>query len=158
MQIQIYGQAVAKFSDVPTGTFFRALRAEPLFGLSVSDGKRKSALIFSRSPGQSGNPWLADDGLPNDAIVIFPEATLRASTGSVAPVSGSFPFGAVINSRQKYYIKASAGTGYTATFNLSSGMYEQLSDKVAAVIYPIWQIGFVANNLFEPIFSFPTAG
>jgi hypothetical protein len=157
MQIQIHGQAATKFSDIPTGTFFRALRAEPLFGLSVSDGKRKSALIFSRSPGQSGMPWLADNGLPNDTIVIFPEATLRANPASAAPVAGSLPFGAVISSGDKHYIKASAGIGYTATFNLSSGLYEELSNKTTSVIYPVWQVGHVASNVFEPIFNFPVA-
>jgi hypothetical protein len=157
MQILIHGQAASKFSDIPTGTFFRALRAEPLFGLSVSNGQRKSALIFSHSASQSGMPWLADNGLPNDTIVIFPEATLRANPASVAPVAGSFPFGAVISSGQEYYIKASAGLGHTAIFNLSSGMYEELSDNATSVIYPVWQIGHVASNVFEPIFHFPAA-
>jgi hypothetical protein len=154
MDVQIRGCA-ARFADLQPGSFFCALRAEPLFGLCVSDGATKGALVFSVAPNQNGIPWLADRGLPSDVLVKFPAAVLKAQLSSVAAASGSPPYGAIISNGEDYLIRASSGLGYTATFNVSTGMLAEPSNHSASIVFQQWQIGHYEHHEFEPLFTFP---
>jgi hypothetical protein len=153
MDVQINGRT-ARFADLRPGAFFCALRAESLFGICVTDGTIKGALLFSEAPRQSGIPWLVDRGLPNDAIVMFPSAVMKADLSSVSATGGSPPFGAVISSGEDYLIRASAGLGDAVTFNLSTGMIVEISTQATSIVFPNWQIGHCENHKFEPLFSF----
>ncbi len=155
MDVQIKSRA-ARFADVRPGTFFCALRAKPLFGICVSDGEKKGALMFSDAPNQHGIPWLADRGFPSDAIVMFPSAVMKADLSSVAAMSGTPPYGVIISSGEDCFVRASAGfANPSVTFNVSTGMMANLPAQTASIIFPRWKIGHYENHEFEPLFTFP---
>jgi hypothetical protein len=157
MDVQIRGRA-SRFADLLPGTFFCALRTERMFGLCITDGARTGALVFSPAPAhQSGVPWLASGGLPNDDLVAFPTAVMRADPLSVSAVAGPIPFGAIANSGEKFYMRASNGVGNFITCDLVSGSLEGLPGPAVLNLYSRWQVGHVEGNHFEIVFEFSAA-
>src|SRR5438552_3997387 len=117
MDIQIRNRA-ARFSDLNPGSLFCALRAERIFGLCIADPGGTGAFLFSQAPAQQRVPWLASGGLPNDDLVSFPGAVIRADPLSVSPVTGPIPFGAVINFEDKFYMRGARSLGSFVTCDL----------------------------------------
>jgi hypothetical protein len=72
-----YAERARRFADLPSGTFFYALRSEKIFCLSVSDANGSGAFVFAKTQEHRGVPWLAAGGLPNDDLVAYPEAVIR---------------------------------------------------------------------------------
>jgi hypothetical protein len=158
MEVEIRGRAI-RFADLTAGTFFCALRKERIFGLCIAEGTRAGAILFSTAPPQhqSGVPWVAPGGLPNDDLVAFPTAVMRADPRSVLAVAGPIPFGAIVNSGEKYYMRASNGVGNFVTCDLVSGSLEGIPGATALNLYSRWQVGHVEGDQFEIIFEFSAA-
>jgi hypothetical protein len=154
MEMGIRNRAAA-FDDLLPGTFFSALRTEPIFGLVVTDGARLGAFLFSETGPGKQSPWLAPGGLPNDDLVSFPGAILRASLIFPSQVKGAPPFGAIINFKNNFYMRASDGIGGHSTCNVATGSLEGIPRGVLN-LYPEWQVGYMDDHGFEPIFTFPS--
>jgi hypothetical protein len=157
MDVQVRGRA-ARFADLLPGTFFCALRIERIYGICITDGHQTGALLFSPAPThQSGTPWLASGGLPNDDLVSFPGAVLKPDPVSVSGVSGPIPFGAIINAGDKFYMRASNGVGNFITCNLVTGSVEGIPQGSVTNLYSKWQAGYLDEHGFESIFGYPLA-
>jgi hypothetical protein len=155
MEIGIRNRAAA-FDDLLPGAFFRALRGtERIFGFVVTDGPRLGAFLFSETGPGRQSPWLAPGGLPNDDLVSFPGAVIRVDPTSSSQVSGAPPFGAIINFKDKFYMRASDGVGNYSTCDVATGSLESIPRGVLN-LYPEWQVGYTDADRFEPIFKFPS--
>jgi hypothetical protein len=154
MEVEIRGRAT-RFADLTPGTFFCALRTAKIFGLCITDGARTGALLFSPAPGhQSGVPWLASGGLPNDDLAAFPTAVIRADPLSILAVAGPIPFGAIVNAGEKFYMRASNGVGNFITCDLVSGSLEGIPAATTLNLYSRWQVGHVEGDQFGIVFDF----
>jgi hypothetical protein len=155
MDVRIRGRA-ARFEDLSPGTFFCALRTESkIFGLSMVDAGGPGALLFTSNENQGGVPWAAPRGVRDD-LVSFPDAIIRADLNSAVGVSGSPPFGALINLKDKFYMRAASGFDSFVTCNVATGVLEEIPAG-ALDVYPAWQAGYVDGDRFETIFQFPLA-
>jgi hypothetical protein len=152
MDVRIRGRA-ARFEDLSPGTFFCALRTRKIFGLSMVDAAGPGAFLFSSSQNQGGLPWAAPRGVRDD-LVSFPGAIIRAEPNSAVGVSGSPPFGALINLEDKFYMRAANGFDGFVTCNVATGLLEEIPAGVLNM-YPSWQAGYLDGERFEPIFEFP---
>ncbi|WGR93508.1 hypothetical protein MTX26_27740 [Bradyrhizobium sp. ISRA443] len=140
------------FDDLPLGGFFMARRSEPVFGMCVTDGHTKSAIVFSSE--KHGRPVsLAVGGLPNDLIVSFPRAVMRGDLSSIAD-NQSVP-GAIISAAGEFYMRAYLNLGDYYTFNVRSGALERPPAHARALVFAGWRVGFLTDGKFDPIFTFP---
>jgi hypothetical protein len=158
MEVEIPGRAT-RFADLTAGTFFCALRREQIFGLCIAEGTRPGAILFSAAPPQhqSGVPWVAPGGLPNDDLVAFPTAVIRADPRSVSAGTGPIPFGAIINAGEKFYMRASNGVGNFITCDLVSGSLEGIPGSTVVNLYSKWQVGHIEGDQFKIVFEFSAA-
>jgi hypothetical protein len=145
----------ARFAEIKPGTFFCALRSEKLFAIAVSAGTDKGALVFSNNPHQPGTPWLAPKGLTGDHLAAFPNAILKAEWLFADKPDGEIPFGALLCSDGKFFMRAAEPGGFVVTFNLETGCIEDVPSGKALLVYSCWQIGHQASDRFEPLFTFP---
>lgn len=153
MRLEVPGVGMA-FDEVPVGGFFRFERTKPEFGICVTDGVKRAAIILSTPERPNGNmPWLAIGGLPNDAVVSFADAILRASHTDVSDDTSTY--GHLISAGDSFYMRASESMGGLRTFNLSTGQMEHLPRSKMAIAYSKWAVGIMVDERFKPIFSFP---
>jgi hypothetical protein len=152
MKLDVPGIAMA-FEDLPIGSFFMFERAHREFGICVSDGQRLGAIILS-TPERSGGsiPWLAIGGLPQDSVVSFGAATLRANVADITTDTNQY--GNLISAGSAFYMPAAEGFGNFRTFNVSTGLLEQMPRGTAAIAYARWSVGLMVDATFEAIFSF----
>jgi hypothetical protein len=109
----------ARFAEVKAGAFFCALRSEKkLFAIAVSAGTDKGALVFSDEASYPGVPWLAPKGLTGDHLAVFPNALLKAEWQFADKPGGEIPFGALLCSDGKFFMRAAERGGFVVTFNL----------------------------------------
>ncbi|MBR0797294.1 hypothetical protein JQ615_18050 [Bradyrhizobium jicamae] len=140
MQIDIPATP-SRFDAVPIGGFF-ARKTD--FGLCVSvDGKSKAAIIFSMNGAR-----LQLGGLPYE-VLYYPEATAQADLKSaVSRTENELPYGALVKSANgSYYIQVSDGgpTGHYRTFNVVTGLQEDLPSDAPAVSYGRWSVGLTRS-------------
>ncbi len=145
------------FDDVPLGGFFMFKRTVPEFGLCVSVGQMKSAIIFSRSEKLGVPLWLAAGGLPNDALVRLPRATLRAELSSIVEDDRQALSGAVVSAGGKFYLRARQSISSYFTFNLQTGAMEDPPYAAKSIAFSRWQVGLPSERGFDLIFSFPVS-
>jgi hypothetical protein len=145
-----------KFSDVPSGTFFKVLRRVSFFAFAVTDvDNRAAALAFAVSPNRADLPRLVEQGFQQDTIAAFPMARIKLDWLSASRFDGDAPLGAIITTTKGYYIRAATGNGYSMTFDLASGAVVTLSDSEAPMIaYNKWQVGHGEGEKFDSIFEF----
>ncbi|HEY8335303.1 MAG TPA: hypothetical protein VIQ05_16035 [Tardiphaga sp.] len=145
------------FDDIPAGTFFKVMRSEPFFGLSVIDSQgKKAAILFVKVPQQTSVPWLAERGLPHDVLATFPDAVIHAEASAISEPTNGIPYGAILSTSKGFYIRAGAGIGYSMIFNLDTGQPETISDSdKPMLVYERWSIGHRVGNEIEPIFDYP---
>ncbi|PPQ20532.1 hypothetical protein CV770_03920 [Bradyrhizobium sp. AC87j1] len=152
MKLEIPGVAMS-FDEVPVGAFFRFERTKPEFGICVTDGTKRAAIILSTTERPNGHlPWLALGGLPSDAVVSFPGAVLRASHTDISDDTGIY--GYLISTGGSFYIRVGVSGGYH-TFSVETGQSAQLPKAKMAIAYSKWAVGIMVDERFEPIFSFP---
>jgi len=153
MKLEIPGVALA-FDDLPVGAFFRFERTKPEFGICVTDGAKRAAIILSTPERPNGHmPWLALGGLPNDAVVSFPNAVLRTSHVDICDDTGTY--GLLISAGDGLYMRVGESIGGYRTFNIETGQHDQLPKDKMAIAYSKWTVGIMVDQRFEPIFSFP---
>jgi hypothetical protein len=145
----------SSFDDLPVGGFFMVKRRTPEFGLCVSDGQTKSAIIFSYSEKHHAPLWLAAGGFPNDILISFPQATMRTELSSVSDDDNQSASGAVVSAGGEFYMRARKSLGNYYTFNLRTGTMESPSDDAKALAFSKWQVGLLVDHHFDPIFTFP---
>ena len=153
MRLEIPGIAMA-FEDLPIGSFFMFERSEREYGICVSDGRKRAAIILSTPERPNGHmPWLALGGLPNDAVVSFPAAILRGRPSDITADTGVY--GSLISAGGGFYMRVGEATGNRYSFNVETGQIEKLPEGKMAIAYARWQVGIMIEERFEPIFSFP---
>ncbi|KYH01707.1 hypothetical protein [Bradyrhizobium sp. DOA1] len=155
MKLEIPGVAMA-FDEVAVGGFFRFDRKKPEFGICVTDGTKRAAIILSTPERPNGHmPWLAIGGLPNDAVVSFPNAILRANHADISDDTATY--GHLLSAAGSIYMRVRDSMGGYRTFNLATGQLEQLPTAQMMMAYSKWTAGIIVDERFEPLFSFPAA-
>jgi hypothetical protein len=158
MNVEVPGVPLG-FNELTVGSFFMFERSRREYGICVSDdGQRKAAVILSTTDGgRLGRlPWLAVGGLPQDAVVFFPSAVLRASQLDITADLGQL--GTLITAGDAFYISVSDTMGGYRTFNVATGQLEALPQGRIASGYSRWRVGIMVDDNFETIFSFPPEG
>lgn len=150
MRVESFGH-VQSFDSLRPGAFFRCLRGDHFFGLCITDGERKSALIFDKGP--HGNPWIAIGGIPHDTMLAYDDALLRVDHDSVS-ANSIIANGDVISCNGAFYMRAFESAGWNRTVDLDSGKVATLPDDCAFATYARWSVGVVVGETFHTLFSF----
>jgi hypothetical protein len=151
MDVDFPGTAVS-FNDLPPGGFFMLNRHKPEFGLCVSDGSTKRAIIFSRS--EQGAPLFLTRGALVDTLISFPSAVIRPDLHSVLFQQSDGTDGAIISASGNFYLRVDDFQSYL-TFNVQTGNMEGPNNEAKLVILTRWQVGLIIDRQFDPIFTFP---
>jgi hypothetical protein len=146
----------SSFDDLPLGGFFMTTRREREFGLCVSDGQRKSAVMFSYSERYHTPVWLAVGGLPNDTLISFPQAIVRTELSSLCDDDNQVP-GAIVSAGGEFYMRARVSLADYYTFNLRTGVMARPSNDAKAIAFSRWNVGLLIDRHFDAIFTFPIA-
>jgi hypothetical protein len=141
----------------PAG-FSWSIRGKPEFGLCVTDGNTKSAIIFFRSEALNAPLWFAVCGIPDDTLVSFPSAIMRPDWHSLSFDNSYGTDGAIISASGNFYLRVRADFRSYRTFNVKTGKESPMESPNKEAKFPIftrWQVGRVIDQQFDQIFEFP---
>lgn len=156
MNVDFAGRTV-NFADIPSGGFFMFKRRDDeIFGVCVSIGTSKGAIVFAGKDRSQGEVRLASGGLTGDAMIYFESAVTRPDQPSISTATDG-PDGALINTADSFYMRVNDGfTGYR-TFNIQSGANETPPENAKSIHFAKWQAGLIVDNKFAAMLSFPRA-